>query len=139
MSERLAYAVDDTHWPLVAARATEFVNDMSALDASYRRLELILAREQEFVLLFDMRGGASSSARRRKLLEWAERNGSALKRSIVASAVVVGSNVERGFVTAVLWVREPPWPMRVFTDSAETEQWLLAEFARLTAAKPAGR
>jgi hypothetical protein len=124
----MAYAIVDARWPLVVARSTEYTDDVAALDPSYRALEVILAREQPFVLMFDMRGATSTSSRRRRLMEWCDRHADALTRLIVAGAVVAASSVERGFVTAALWVRSPPWPMRVFADPSEAAEWLLAEY-----------
>ena len=124
MPERVAYAIDDSRWPLLVSSATEFINDPDALEASYRRLEQILTRKQRFVLIFDMRGAASSSARRKKFIEWCERNSEGLTTYLVAGAVIVGSSVERGFATATMWLRTPPWPTKVFEDPREAEAWL---------------
>jgi hypothetical protein len=126
----MAYAILDARWPLVSARATEFIDDPDALDPSYRALEAILARQQHFVLLYDVRGASSTAARRRRLFAWCDEHADALTHLILAGAVVASSSVERGFVTAGLWVRSPPWPMRVFADSPEAEAWLLAQYAR---------
>jgi hypothetical protein len=128
MPERMAYAIDDARWPLVVARATKH-SDAAALEASYRTLEAILDRKQQFVLLFDVRGATSSSSRRRNLLSWCERHADALTRYLAVGAIVAASSIERGFVTASLWLRSPPWPMRVFADPDAAETWLLSELA----------
>ena len=125
MPERMAYAIDDSRWPLVVSRATEFIDDPEAAEVSYERLEAILARRQRFVLIFDMRGATSTPARRRKFLEWCARHSDALTRYLVAGAVIASSSIERGFATATLWVRTPPWPTRVFGDPQEAEEWLM--------------
>jgi hypothetical protein len=131
----MAYAIADARWPLVTARATEFVDDPAALDPSYRKLEQILARKELFVLLFDMRGATSTSARRRRLFAWCDQHSDALTNLILAGAIVAASSLERGFVTAGLWVRSPAWPMRVFSDSPEAEAWLFEQFAQLVRAR----
>jgi hypothetical protein len=137
MAERMGYDIDDSRWPLLVARATQYLSDPAALDASYRKLESLLQREQRFLLVFDMRGASSSSSRRRRFLEWGETHADALTRLLVASAIVAASSIERGFVTAALWVRTPAFPMRVFASSAEAEAWLLSNYAHLTASIPA--
>jgi hypothetical protein len=137
MPERMGYAIDDTRWPLVVARATEHLSDPVAADASYRKLETILMREERFLLVFDMRGASSTPSRRRMFLDWCQRHADSLTRLLVAAAIVAGSSVERGFVTASLWVRTPPWPMRVFAESSEAETWLLSNFAHLTTSNSA--
>ncbi|MEY4582539.1 MAG: hypothetical protein RL701_7242 [Pseudomonadota bacterium] len=132
MPEAMGYEMDDTRWPLLVARATEHLGDAAATEASYRKLEAILLREQRFMVVFDLRGASSTPDRRRKFFEWGKRNADSLKRLIVASAIIAGSSIERGFVTAGLWVSTPPWPMRVFATSSEAEAWLLANYAHLT-------
>ena len=136
MAERMAYEIDDARWPLLVARATKLLSEPDAVDASYRKLESILKRDQRFLLVFDMRGAISSPGRRRRFLAWGESHADVLTRLLVASAVVAASNVERGFVTAALWLRTPPFPMRVFTSASEAETWLLSNYAHLTTSSP---
>jgi hypothetical protein len=131
----MAYAVDDSRWPLVVARA--IAHEPVALAAGYRKLEAILERKQRFLLLFDMRGATSTSARRRSFLEWCERHANALTTLLAAAAVVAGSPIERGFVTAALWVSTPPYPMRVFANASDAEAWLLGECGHLISAPKA--
>lgn len=135
MAERMGYDIDDSRWPLLVARATQYLNDPVAADASYRALERILKRDERFLLVFDMRGASSTSARRRKFVEWGERNSEALTRLLVAGAIVAATSMERGFVTAALWLRTPPFPMRVFADAVDAEAWLLTNYLHLTSSK----
>ncbi|HET6332125.1 MAG TPA: hypothetical protein VFG30_02885 [Polyangiales bacterium] len=137
MRERMGYEIDDSRWPLVVSRATEYLNDPAATEASYRKLESILQRDQRFMLVFDMRGASSTPARRHKFRDWCQRHEDPLTRLLVAGAIVAASSIERGFVTASLWISTPPWPMRVFSDSSEAEAWLLSNFAHLTTSKTA--
>jgi len=123
----MAYVIDDSRWPLVLARAIPY--DPQTLEACYRKLEALLARKQVFVVLFDMRGASSSSERRKKFLEFGERHADAVKRYIAGAAIVASSPIERGFITAALWVRTPPYPMRVFSNAIEAEAWLFEAFA----------
>jgi hypothetical protein len=123
----MAYHVDSSRFPFVSARATALVNDDSALDASYDALDALLAREISLVALFDLRGGASSARRRQRLSEWQRERSALLRRLVLAMAVVVHSQLERGFVTAALWLFTPPFPLRVFTSTDEAETWLLAQ------------
>ncbi len=132
MPERMAYAIDDSRWPLLVARATEFMHDPADFEASYRKLESILARNQPFLLVFDVRGASSTSSRRRKFMEWCQHHADVLTRNLIAAAVIAASSVERGFVTATLWVKSPPFPMRVFAESSDAEEWLLTNFRHLT-------
>jgi hypothetical protein len=41
------------------------------------------------------------------------------------AAVVLSSPIQRGILTAVLWIFTPPYPMRAFADVREARGWLL--------------
>jgi len=127
--EQLAYVVDDSRWPLLIVRPTSAVDDPDALDASYRALERVLAKRSRMLMLFDLRGASSSPSRRRRLLDWGLRHEAELRAYLGANALVVGNSLERGFVTAMLWLHPVPWPMRVFSSLEEAESWLLREHA----------
>ena len=129
----MAYAVDDSGWPLVTARAIAF--DPQTLDACYRKLDALLARRQPFVVIFDMRGATSSPERRRRLQAFGDRHEADIKHYLAAVALVASSPLERGFITAGLWVRSPAFPMRVFPNASEAEAWLRASFAHVLGAR----
>lgn len=120
----LAYAVDVSRWPLIAIGATTAVRDAMALDATYATLEGVLGRKQPFVCLIDVRGAASDPARRKRFASWIEAHRAALDRYSIAIATIVGTTIERGIVTAALWLVQKPGQMRVFTDVREAESWL---------------
>lgn len=129
----MPYAVDDSRWPLVTARAIAY--DVQTLEACYRKLEELLGRKQAFVVLFDMRGATSSSERRRRLQEFIERFSAELQSYLAAMALVASSPIERGFITAGLWVRRPLCPMHVFSTASDAEAWLRAEFAHVLSSR----
>ena len=122
-----AYAIDVSRWPLVRLRATSAVDSTAALDVTYRDLEQLLARRGRFLLLFDLRGARSSPSRRRRLLDWGLAHESELRALVGAMALVAGTSLERGFVTALLWLQPVPWPQRVFSSASEAETWLMQE------------
>jgi hypothetical protein len=126
-----AYLVDEQQWPLVKVRATPAVHDeRAALDETYRLLGHVLEHQQRFVGFLDLRGATSSPTRRRRLLEWCRQHQAAIDQYMVAMAVIVRTSLERGFVTAGLWLSEPPVPTRVFDNPGEAEAWLWVEYSR---------
>jgi hypothetical protein len=126
----VAYVLDSSRWPLAVARPTSAVDDPAALDRSYAELEALLARDQRFVSMFDIRGTRSSAARRRRLAQWIESRQMQLKRLCIAHAALVDTTFERGLVTAYLWLARPFVPFRAFDDEAEATAWLLSMYAQ---------
>jgi hypothetical protein len=125
-----AYSVDTARLPLVVVSPTPHVLDDSALEVTYAQLERVLGLETPLYLLFDLRGGTSSPKRRQRLTNWQAARKEQLERNVRAMAIVVGSTLERGFVTAALWLFTPAYPMRVFTEPREAEAWLFASGVR---------
>jgi hypothetical protein len=119
-----AYTVDTARWPLVVVTPTAAVKDPAALEPTYVKLEAALARQEPFVVMLDMRGGASDPARRKRFTAWVERNDGNIRRYVLANAVIVGSAIERGFVTATTWVLGNPYVVKVFSDARSAEAWL---------------
>lgn len=114
----------------MVASPTAHVHNDEALDATYVALEQLLELDTPLLLLFDMRGGTSSAKRRQRLRSWQQARNEQLERNVRAMAVVVGSQLERGFVTAALWLFTPAFPMRVFTEKRDAETWLVAASLR---------
>lgn len=119
-----AYEVDTSRWPLVTMRATTAVAEMDALNRTYVLMDEVLARRERFATVLDLRGAVSSAERRKKFSDWVTRNDHHIRRFGVAMAVVAGSTMERGFVTAALWLFTSPVPMRVFANVTDAERWL---------------
>jgi len=119
-----AYEVDTSRWPIVTMRATALVADMDALERTYVLMDAVLARRERFATMLDLRGAHSSAERRKKFSDWVRLNNSTIRRYGVGMAVVAGSTLERGFVTAATWLFTSPVPMRVFDNSADAERWL---------------
>jgi hypothetical protein len=123
-----AYKLDESRWPLVVITPTSAVKDALALDVAYAAFDTFAAKQRPFVMLLDIRGAASDPARRKRLTAWTKTNRKWLNDCLVATAVVVGSAIERGFVTAALWLLSPNSEIRVFTDRTEAVEWLLKTY-----------
>jgi len=123
-----AYKIDESRWPLVVITPTETAKDSAALDRFYVALDAFATKRRPFVLLLDIRGAVSDPARRRRMTAWIKTNRAWVNEFLVGTAVVVGSAVERGFVTAALWLVSPNTEIRVFTDRPEAVEWLLKQY-----------
>jgi hypothetical protein len=123
-----AYTIDASRFPLVVGSASEHVRDDSALGETYRQMSAALARGLPMVVMFDLRGGYSTPPRRKRLVDWANAHDASIKRLVLAIAIVVRTEVERGFVTAVTWLRSPAVETRIFTSTTDAEAWLMKTY-----------
>lgn len=123
-----AIVVDSSMWPLV-----RIVYPPSFDDADYRkliaRLNELLDRKQPFVLLQDTRGGGTPNAVQRKLTtEWYVEREAALKQYVRGSAMIVQSAAVRGVITALLWVKPPPFAATTTATEGEAFAYLRRVF-----------
>ena len=103
------------------------------LDAGFTRLEefyLDLVRKQPSlrgVHLADMTHVVSSNARnRRRIAESFARLEEPMKGRILAQAFVLPKAFMRHAMTAVFWIRRPPWPVKAFATHEPAIEWLRA-------------
>ncbi|HXX68841.1 MAG TPA: hypothetical protein VEK07_16765 [Polyangiaceae bacterium] len=47
-----------------------------------------------------------------------------------AKAIVIGSAIERGVVTAVGWMAKPPYPFAAFESESAARNWLTSQLGR---------
>lgn len=126
----LAYSVDTSRWPLCTISSTPAVRDNAALENTYVAVQALLARRERFTCLIDVRGAYSEPSRRKRMMGFIQEHRAALDHYLVATAAVVGSSVERGVVTAALWLLPGTANIRVFTDANDAETWLRSELSR---------
>ena len=101
-----------------------------AIESFFDIIDGALARGQTFGVLHDIRGMPGINAAQRKAFaDYIDRQRTALAANIVAHGVVVKRSLERGIVTAVLWLSPTPFPVRVFTSPREAEDWVRSKLA----------
>lgn len=125
----LAYGVDRGSWPIVFIAPTAAVADDQALEATYAALTLMLSKRQHFGVVIDVRGAFSSPTRRKRMSAWVEEHRHVLDHFVVGIATVVDTALERGVVTAALWLIPTPVKVRVFADQDEGERWIRERLA----------
>jgi hypothetical protein len=69
----------------------------------------------------DMRGIKSITREARK---FSTAQNSEFKDSVVASAILINNYISKSVGNMILKVDKPPYPTRLFTDTAEAEKWL---------------
>jgi len=125
------FVVDDRQWPLIRISSpTSSVN----VESFFEIIDRCLQKKAVFASVHDIRGlPALDALQRKKFAEYIKSRHANLQRFISAHAVVVRSSIERGVVTAVLWLSPAPFPVRVFESPADAEEWAreqLAKFSR---------
>lgn len=118
--------VDESHWPIVVVTWPAKVSD----DAwnEYRRHHMkLLSRDQGFAIVNDHTlGGAPTLSQRRSVIQLFVEREADLRRLIKGTAIVSRSALVRGAVTAVTWLKPPPFPFVVFGDLGEAMSWAQA-------------
>jgi hypothetical protein len=125
------YLCDTSEWPLVVISAPPGC-DPDCIDAGsfYRHTDMLLANGEPFLLLHDIRhSGRLSAERRRRFANYVETKHEEVTRCLVAYAALVGTDWQRGLLTAVLWFLTPPRPQRAFSDPLAARAWLLGQLA----------
>lgn len=96
-----------------------------ALDRMASELEQAKASRRR--IAFVSIGAADSSMspkQRRRSSEWLEQNAALLRAACVGQAVVVPGTMQRGVLTAILWMGEYPVPMRACASEAEADTFV---------------
>ena len=116
--------LDLKDWPLVRISYPEDVtdNDISVLATE---LKVVLDKGERFCMVIDAARTFSLTPKQRKMVvETIEGETLRMKKSCVAQAIVVKNSLARGVVTALLWLRDAPVPLKTFDDHPHAEAWL---------------
>lgn len=115
--------VDFEHWPVVVSTAPHgAARDADLTDYLRRYAEELDRRSGRYVAVVDLRAGGALSARQRRLLVEAMAT-EEVGAQCVGIALVFQSRVMRGMLSAILWMREPVYPTRVFANVADAVDW----------------
>lgn len=128
----MPYAYDDSRWPLVVC-ALSGVSTDADIDEYIRTHEAAVARhDPHFVIVDARRGQAMSATHRRRIADWVSLREDDLRVYRIGLAFVAPSNLLRTVLTAIYWVRPPPYPTKALSTIFEAECWgakLLSEHA----------
>lgn len=76
-------------------------------------------------LLVDGSNSNGVSARQRQMMaEFNDAHASLLASHCLGQGLALTSAIQRGVLTAMLWLRKPPAPLKAFATRAEASQWL---------------
>lgn len=112
---------DESSWPILQVTPPATVTDgmLAAYLDWYRTVD---ERRGPHAIVMDLRGsqGITTEQRRMMLSRMEERGG---RTSCLGLAMVFESKVLRAILTAMFWVRSPPYPTRVFADRESAFGW----------------
>lgn len=122
---------DDSEWPIFVARMppnrlseVEFNSHLNLLREPFRR-------RQPFAVLIVMGDHPPLSPTQRKAAAEAMKSDSKGHPGLLrAKAIVIGSAIERGVVTAVGWMAKPPYPFAAFESESAAKTWLRSHLER---------
>jgi hypothetical protein len=81
-------------------------------------------------LLADARIAPKMDARgRQRIAQSFGRLAPILQSRGVAHAAVVAGRLAQGALTAILWVRTPPWPLQIFAHMEDADAWIRSRLA----------
>jgi hypothetical protein len=102
----------------------EFKDYLERLDAS-------LERRTKSVTVVDARDAGVSSALQRKMqAEWMQRNAETLAAFSLGTVFVITSTMVRGFLTAIMWMQQPPGGHHIVATIDEAHAWTTQRLKR---------
>src|SRR5690606_31717213 len=91
-------------------------------------------REHRKIALLSIgdRNTSMHSKQRSRAAEWSKKTAALVRAGAAGHAVVVENAIQRGALTAILWLADYPVPIRAFTDEVEAEGWVRAQLPTST-------
>ena len=126
--------VDDRHWPAFIVRPPDAVVSDEDLDTFLRENAAYLRmRNERFAYVLDLKNSAGlTPTQRQRMTQAFDETEKSMPGLCQGTALVFTSNLLKGLLTAILWVRKPRYETKVFTDVDEAVAW-----ARQMSAAPA--
>jgi hypothetical protein len=125
---------DETRYPLLSIAMVGTITG-DEIDAYHARLEVLMKRARDagtkLGFVVDGRSSEPPGARdRRKMVEFLEKNSGLLASAVFGEVIVLSNAIQRGVLTAILWVRPFPIPHYVCATPAEGLAWLEARLGK---------
>ncbi len=116
--------LDQSRWPIVSCRYPEHVSD-EFVDQLGEELIALVKSSRRFGLLIDATVARPLTPKQRsRIVASVEANEALFKACCVGQAVVMHSTMARGVLTALSWLKKPPFPLKTFDTVDAAEAWL---------------
>lgn len=118
---------DMSRWPVVLITLPKAVTDDQLADLIVHTARMKKDRPGMYALVLDLRKTEAVSPTQRKMLtdSMEKLDGESAPDRCAGVALVFSSQVLRGVLTAIFWVRRPACPCSVFTDRGDALVWAL--------------
>lgn len=125
----MGFEVDESKWPIVAARWQGTVSD-GELSVALNRISTFLTRGERFGMLIDSRGGGGLSPEQRAAIIAHMKAHAALTRRYLVQAAVVDNLLQRTLFYAVNLIFPNPFPSKTFGEPEAARRWLVEQLAQ---------
>lgn len=111
-------------WPVVVVTAPAGTVSTDKLEAFLVRFDReVVQQKRPYACVLDLTNTGSMSPRQRKMMGERMRSDEAHQQLCVVGAFVFSSMLLRGMLTAIMWLRKPDYPMRIFATREEAVGW----------------
>jgi len=122
---------DDSEWPLFIARMPPKRLSDADFETHLKFLREPFRRREPFAVLIVLGDHPPLGPTQRKAAAEAMITDSRSHPGLLrAKAIVIGSAIERGVVTAVGWMAKPPYPFAAFESESAARNWLTSQLGR---------
>jgi hypothetical protein len=116
--------LDLSSWPIVVTRPRGGVlQDHELTDYIERFRTEIKRRTGRYVSILDLRDSPTLTPVQRRTISNGMDEDRASTRQCVGAAMVFESAIMRGLLTAILWLRQPKYEVKVFGDVQAAKAW----------------
>ncbi len=112
---------DDSQWPIVFIRLPEKIDDIT-WEQGMVEIAARLARKESMVFI-TLSGGVPTPKQRKDISDFFARHEVEMRRYLKGWGVVIASAAMRGVLTAITWLRPPPFDQKAFSTTEEAIAW----------------
>lgn len=117
---------DLSRWPLAIVTFPDLVVTDEDVRSFVDEQRAMLHRKEPHVVITDARKArVISPAQRKMLVDWLTEAEPLNKRYTLAMSIVIDSAIVRGALTAVMWMKEPPVPIKTYGSLREAGDHVL--------------
>lgn len=126
--------VDDSRFPLMTVTFTGATSDAQFevyLTALTRTTHRALREKRRVAFVMDSRKVSTTPPSQRRLMgDWMKKNDEATRATCAGFAFVMESAIQRGLLTAVLWIHPLPAPHLICASLGDAAAWCREQLAK---------